>query len=75
MKTFGSSVERKCYTFISLATKEKLQMRMKAQGHSRTTKQERAHRVLMPRTSKSATSTKMDVDHRKIGRKILDLRG
>jgi hypothetical protein len=60
--------------FHNLGQQKKLQMRTKAQGQPGTTKVERAHRVLTPRTSKSTTSTQMNVEYQKIGRKISELR-
>jgi hypothetical protein len=74
MKSFGYSIERRCYTFINWASNEKYQMRMKVQGHSTTSRAKKAHRILMHRTNKFPSSSWLDVDHWKIGRKISDLR-
>jgi hypothetical protein len=73
MKSFESSAERRFYTSVNWASKEKQQMRMKVQDHSSTARAKRAHQVLMHRLNKFIASTRMDVDHRKIRRKISDL--
>jgi hypothetical protein len=46
---------------------------MKVQGHSSTARAKKGTMSLMHRTRKFTTLTQMDVAHRKIGRKILDL--
>jgi hypothetical protein len=73
MTIYEGLVDQRCYTFASWVSKEKPQTRTKAQGLLNTTKVERVHCVLMPHTSRSTTSIQMDADHRKTGRKILDL--
>jgi hypothetical protein len=50
-------------------------MRTKVQDLPSTEKAERAHQILTLHTNKSIALIQMDVDHRKIGRKISDLRG
>jgi hypothetical protein len=48
---------------------------MKAQGHSSTAKAKKAQQVLTRLTDKFTASTRMSVDHQKIGRKTLGLCG
>jgi hypothetical protein len=61
--------------FRKLDQQKKAQTRTKFQGHSSTARAKKAHQVLSHLTDKFTASTRMDVDHRKIGRKISNLRG
>jgi hypothetical protein len=48
-------------------------MRAKAQGHSSTPRAKKAYQALTHLTNKFPASTRMDADHRRIGRKTSDL--
>jgi hypothetical protein len=50
-------------------------MRMKVQDNSSTATVKKVHQVLMLHIGKCIASTLIDVDHHRIGRKTIDLRG
>jgi hypothetical protein len=69
-----NSAEQRYYISVSWASGENPQTRMKAQGHSSTTKGKKAQQVSTCLTNKFTTSTWMGAGHQKIGRKTLGLR-
>jgi hypothetical protein len=71
MKSSASLAERWCYTSKCWANRESSQA--KAQGHSSTTRAKKVHQASIHLTNKFTASTRMVVDHQKIGRKTLDL--
>jgi hypothetical protein len=75
MKSLKNSVEWRYCTPVSWANRENQQARTKVQGHPSTARVKKAHQVLTHLTDKFTVSTRTDVDHRKIGREISDLRG
>jgi hypothetical protein len=75
MMSSANSAERRYYISISWASRENLQTRMKAQGHSSTTKVKKAQQVSTCLTNKITPSTRTGEGHQKIGRKTLGHRG
>jgi hypothetical protein len=75
MMSSTNSAEQRYYIFVSWASRENPQVRMKAQGHSSIEKAKKAHQVLTYLTDKFIALTWMGVGHQKIRRKTLGLHG
>jgi hypothetical protein len=74
MKNSRNLAKWRYCTSVSWTNRENPQERMKVQGHSSTTRAKKSIQTLTHLTDKFIVSIWMGADHRKIGRKISDLR-